>query len=39
MLISVVRNEQADEVPDPLKDGNRDGKAFGHGEGYLYPHA
>ncbi len=37
--ISVVRNEQADEVPDPLKDGNRDGKAFGHGEGYLYPHA
>jgi putative ATPase len=37
--ISVVRNGQADEVPDPLKDANRDGKAFGHGEGYLYPHA
>ncbi|MGY8701000.1 MAG: AAA family ATPase, partial [bacterium] len=37
--ISVVRKEQADEVPDTLKDGNRDGKAFGHGEGYLYPHA
>ncbi len=37
--ISVVRKEQADEVPDSLKDANRDGKAFGHGEGYLYPHA
>ena len=37
--ISVVRNEQTDEVPDHLKDANRDGKAFGHGEGYLYPHA
>ena len=37
--ISVVRKEQADEVPDTLKDANRDGKAFGHGEGYLYPHA
>ena len=37
--ISVVRKEKSDEVPDMLKDGNRDGKAFGHGEGYLYPHA
>ena len=37
--ISAVRAEQADEVPDTLKDANRDGKAFGHGEGYLYPHA
>ena len=37
--ISVVRNEQAGEVPNTLKDANRDGKAFGHGEGYLYPHA
>ena len=37
--ISVVRKEQTDEVPDALKDANRDGKAFGHGEGYLYPHA
>ena len=26
-------------MPDALKDANRDGKAFGHGEGYLYPHA
>lgn len=26
------------EVPDHLKDGNRDAKAFGHGQGYQYPH-
>jgi putative ATPase len=34
-----VRREQEDEVPDHLKDGNRDGADFGHGQGYLYPHA
>jgi len=37
--ISVVRKELSDKVPDTLKDANRDGKALGHGEGYLYPHA
>jgi putative ATPase len=26
------------DVPDALKDKNRDGKALGHGEGYVYPH-
>jgi putative ATPase len=26
------------EVPDALKDKNRDGKALGHGAGYVYPH-
>ena len=26
-------------MPNHLKDANRDGEAFGHGEGYLYPHA
>lgn len=32
--------ERADkEVPDKLKDKNRDAKELGHGEGYLYPHA
>ena len=25
-------------VPDALKDGNRDAKALGHGQGYQYPH-
>jgi putative ATPase len=33
-----VSAEQA-EVPDHLKDANRDKEGFGHGEGYLYPHA
>ena len=26
------------EVPDHLKDDNRDAEALGHGKGYLYPH-
>jgi putative ATPase len=26
------------DVPDPLKDSNRDAKALGHGKGYVYPH-
>ena len=31
--------EEGGEVPDHLKDANRDGAGFGHGEGYNYPHA
>ncbi|MCL2271051.1 MAG: AAA family ATPase, partial [Treponema sp.] len=27
------------EVPNHLRDGNRDAEGFGHGEGYIYPHA
>ncbi|NNE35454.1 MAG: AAA family ATPase, partial [Rhodothermales bacterium] len=34
-----VTDEQTGEVPNPLKDGNRDAKGLGHGKGYLYPHA
>jgi putative ATPase len=34
-----VEQEARAEVPNPLRDGNRDAKGFGHGEGYLYPHA
>jgi putative ATPase len=30
---------EAAEVPTHLKDASRDAKGFGHGEGYLYPHA
>jgi putative ATPase len=26
------------EVPDHLKDDNRDAAALGHGKGYVYPH-
>lgn len=37
--LSDVEKEKQDEVPNHLKDANRDGKSFGHGEGYLYPHA
>lgn len=34
-----VEREKQQEVPNHLKDANRDSKSFGHGEGYLYPHA
>lgn len=34
-----VEKEQTKDVPNPLKDGSRDKKGLGHGEGYLYPHA
>jgi putative ATPase len=37
-LASVEKEQEAD-VPNHLKDGNRDKEGFGHGEGYLYPHA
>lgn len=34
-----VKDERSGEVPNHLRDANRDAKGFGHGEGYLYPHA
>ncbi len=37
--LQAVEDEAKAEVPNHLKDGNRDAKGFGHGEGYLYPHA
>jgi putative ATPase len=37
--LEVVEKEGEDEVPDHLKDASRDREGFGHGEGYLYPHA
>jgi putative ATPase len=36
--LSSVEAEAA-EVPSHLKDASRDKHGFGHGEGYLYPHA
>jgi putative ATPase len=33
-----VEKEDA-EVPNHLRDPSRDGEGFGHGEGYIYPHA
>jgi putative ATPase len=33
-----IEKAGAGEVPNHLKDNNRDAKALGHGKGYLYPH-
>jgi hypothetical protein len=37
--LAAVQQERTGDVPNHLKDGNRDGEGFGHGVGYLYPHA
>ncbi|MBW2707914.1 MAG: AAA family ATPase [Deltaproteobacteria bacterium] len=37
--LRAVEEEGRAEVPSHLKDPSRDKKGFGHGEGYLYPHA
>lgn len=37
--LKAVEAEKETEVPTPMKDGNRDAEALGHGKGYLYPHA
>jgi putative ATPase len=37
--LSAVEKEREAEVPNHLRDGNRDKEGFGHGQGYLYPHA
>ena len=34
-----VEQEQEADVPNHLKDANRDKEGFGHGRGYMYPHA
>jgi putative ATPase len=37
--LNAVEKEQDTEVPNQLRDANRDKEGFGHGAGYLYPHA
>jgi putative ATPase len=37
--LAQVEKEADSGVPKHLRDGNRDKEGFGHGEGYLYPHA
>ena len=37
--LSAVENERESDVPDHLRDASRDSEGFGHGAGYLYPHA
>ena len=37
--LKTVRSERDSDVPNHLKDASRDKEGFGHGKGYLYPHA
>jgi putative ATPase len=37
--LDAVGKEREGEVPNHLRDGNRDAEGFGHGAGYAYPHA
>src|SRR5512136_2728884 len=37
--LTTVEREREAEVPAHLRDDSRDKEGFGHGEGYLYPHA
>jgi putative ATPase len=37
--LAAVQKERQFDIPNSLKDKNRDAKSFGHGAGYLYPHA
>jgi putative ATPase len=37
--LATVEKEREFEIPNPLKDANRDQEGFGHGAGYAYPHA
>ena len=37
--LAAVEQEREADVPNHLRDANRDKHSFGHGQGYLYPHA
>lgn len=37
--LHLVEQEASDDVPNHLRDANRDKDGFGHGAGYLYPHS
>ena len=37
--LAAVEQEREAEVPTHLRDASRDKEGFGHGEGYMYPHA
>ncbi len=37
--LAAIEQEREAEPPNHIRDGNRDGDDFGHGKGYLYPHA
>jgi putative ATPase len=37
--LAAVEQEQQSDIPNHLKDANRDKKSLGHGANYIYPHA
>ncbi len=37
--LAAVEQEQQSDIPNHLKDANRDKKGLGHGANYIYPHA
>ena len=37
--LATVKTEREGEVPNAMRDANRDKEGFGHGADYLYPHA
>ena len=37
--LATIEQEREGEMPTHLRDASRDKEGFGHGEGYLYPHA
>jgi len=37
--LAAVEKEREGDVPNAVRDATRDKKGFGHGAGYLYPHA
>ena len=37
--LAAVKDEREGDVPNAMRDVTRDKKGFGHGAGYLYPHA
>jgi putative ATPase len=37
--LAAVEHQQQSDIPNHLKDANRDKKGLGHGANYLYPHA
>ncbi|MGD1863556.1 MAG: AAA family ATPase [Phormidesmis sp.] len=37
--LAAVEKEREGDVPNAMRDASRDKKGFGHGAGYLYPHA
>ena len=37
--LAAVKDEKEGDVPNAMRDATRDKKGFGHGAGYLYPHA